>query len=102
MSNFVEISSVYKIGKKLGTTEMLRAIKLALASEFEAIQIYQQIMESTENKRIINVLKEITDDEKKHVGGLYKLLALLSPSDLKEYEKGYQETLENFTGGESK
>ena len=100
MAEFLEISSVYKTGKKLGPVEMLRAIKLAIASEFEAIQIYQQIMESTEDKRIINVLKEITNDEKHHAGGLYKLLELLSPSDLKEYEHGYDETLENFTDDE--
>ena len=100
MAEFLEISSVYKTGKKLGPVEMLRAIKLAIASEFEAIQIYQQIMESTEDKRIINVLKEITNDEKHHAGGLYKLLELLSPTDLKEYEHGYDETLENFTDDE--
>ena len=100
MAEFLEISSVYKTGKKLGPVEMLRAIKLAIASEFEAIQIYQQIMESTDDKRIINVLNEITTDEKHHAGGLYKLLELLSPSDLKEYEHGYDETLENFTDDE--
>ena len=48
----------------------------------------------------INVLKEITNDEKHHAGGLYKLLELLSPTDLKEYEHGYDETLENFTDDE--
>ena len=100
MAEFLKISNVYKTGKKLGPVEMLRAIKLAIASEFEAIQIYQQIMESTDDKRIINVLKEITNDEKHHVGGLYKLLELLSPTDLKEYEHGYDETLENFTDDE--
>jgi len=62
MAEFLEIGSVYKTGKKLGPVEMLRAIKLAIASEFEAIQIYQQIMESTDDRRIINVLQEITND----------------------------------------
>jgi len=100
MAEFLEIGSVYKTGKKLGPVEMLRAIKLAIASEFEAIQIYQQIMESTDDRRIINVLQEITNDEKHHAGGLYKLLELLSPADLKEYEHGYDETLENFTDDE--
>ena len=97
MTDFVAINNVYKTNKKLGPVEMLRAIKLAIASEFEAIQIYQQIMESTDDKRIINVLKEITNDEKHHAGGLYKLLEFLSPSDAEEYEYGYQETIENFT-----
>lgn len=96
MAEFTQITSVYKTGKKLEPIEMLRAIKLAITSEFEAIQIYQQIMESTEDKRIISVLKEITDDEKHHVGGLYKLLELLSPSDAAEYDYGAEETIENY------
>ena len=96
MSNFTEIKTVYTPEKKLSAIEMLRAIKLAITSEFEAIQIYQQIMESTTDKRIIGVLKEITEDEKHHVGGLYKLLELLSPTDHEEYEYGYRETEENY------
>ena len=96
MPEFAEIGSVYSKDKKLNQTEMLRAIKFAIASEFEAIQIYQQIMESTDNTKIINVLKEITEDEKNHAGGLYKLLEILSPTDFKSYEHGYEETIENY------
>ena len=96
MPEFSTIASVYKTEKKLDPIEMLRAIKFAITSEFEAIQIYQQIMESTTDKRIISVLKEITDDEKHHAGGLYKLLELLSPSDADEYQYGADETIENY------
>ena len=39
---------------------------------------------------------EISEDEKNHVGGLYKLLEILSPTDFKAYEHGYEETLENY------
>ena len=80
----------------MDAVEMLRAIKFAITSEFEAIQVYQKIMESSDDKRIISVLKEITDDEKHHVGGLYKLLEILSPADAKEYEYGAEETVENY------
>lgn len=100
MSDFAKVSCVLKLDKKLNPVEMLRAIKFAITSEFEAIQIYQQIMESTDDKRIINVLKEITEDEKKHAGGLYKLLEFLSPTDNEIYQAGYEETIENFTNGE--
>ncbi|MBQ7412697.1 MAG: rubrerythrin [Alphaproteobacteria bacterium] len=100
MTDFAKVNCVFKPDRKLNPTEMLRAIKFAVSSEFEAIQIYQQIMESTDDKRIINVLKEITEDEKKHVGGLYKLLEFLSPADNEIYQEGYAETVENFTDGE--
>ncbi len=96
MADFINIQSVYTPNRKLSDVEILRAIKFAITSEFEAIQIYQQIMESTDNQNVHKVLEEITDDEKKHAGGLYKLLEILSPQDEIEYQKGVQETLENI------
>ncbi len=96
MPDFAQINSVYTPNRKLTDVEILRAIKFAITSEFEAIQIYQQIMESTDNEKVHKVLDEITDDEKKHAGGLYKLLEILAPEDEIEYQKGVQETLENI------
>ena len=97
MPEFTKIKTVFTPKRPLTEIELLRAIKLALASEFEAIQIYQQIMESTDKIPVKKVLSEITDDEKHHVGGLYKLLEILSPEDAKAYEYGVQETLENIS-----
>lgn len=96
MPEFAQIESVYSPKHTLSEVEILRAIKFAIASEFEAIQIYQQIMESTTNKSIHNVLDEIIEDEKKHAGGLYKLLEILCPEDEKIYQEGVRETLENI------
>lgn len=97
MPDFADIQNVYTPDKKLNEVEMLRAIKFAIASEFEAIQLYQEIMESTDNEDVKKVLTEITNDEKHHAGGLYKLLEILSPEDEKEYEHGVQETIENIS-----
>lgn len=96
MPEFANIKNVYTPTQKLNEVEMLRAIKFAIASEFEAIQLYQQIMESTDNVEVKKVLDEITNDEKHHAGGLYKLLEILSPEDEKEYLHGVQETIENI------
>ncbi|MBQ9089568.1 MAG: rubrerythrin [Alphaproteobacteria bacterium] len=96
MPEFAKLDSIYTPEKYMTSVEILRAIKFAIASEFEAIQIYQQIMDSTDNKIIHNVLGEITDDEKKHAGGLYKLLEILSPEDEEQYQLGVQETIENI------
>ncbi len=96
MPEFAQIDNVYSPRRTLTDVEILRAIKFAIASEFEAIQLYQQIMESTNNESVKNVLEEITDDEKKHAGGLYKLLEILSPEDERVYQEGVEETLENI------
>lgn len=96
MPDFATIRSVYTPERKLTHTELLRAVKFAISAEFEAIQLYQQLMERTHNKEVIKTLTEITHDEKKHAGGLYKLLTLLSPEDEKAYDEGAEETLEEI------
>ena len=96
MPDFNTIQNVYNPNRKLTHTEILRAIKFSISAEYEAIQLYQQIMENTNNKAVIRVLSEITEDEKKHVGGLNKLLEILSPEDDKIYRAGAEETLKEI------
>lgn len=96
MPDFNTIQNVYNPNRKLNPTEILRAIKFSIAAEYEAIQLYQQIMENTNNKNVIKALAEITEDEKKHVGGLNKLLEILSPEDNKIYQAGAEEILEEI------
>ena len=97
MPDFNSIQSIYNPNRKLSPTEILRVIKFSIAAEYEAIQLYQQIMENTNNKNVIKALAEITEDEKKHVGGLNKLLEILSPEDNKIYQAGAEEILEEIT-----
>ena len=97
MPDFNTIQNVYTPDRKLTATEILRAIKFSISAEYEAIQLYQQIMENTNHKAVIKVLSEITKDEKKHVGGLNKLLEILSPEDDKIYQLGAEETLEEIS-----
>lgn len=96
MPGFATINNVYSPSQKMSDVEVLRAIKFAIASEFEAIQIYQQIMENTHNKDVHAVLSDITADEKHHVGALSKLLEVLSPEDNQEYQHGVQEAVEQM------
>ena len=96
MPDFNTIQNVYSPNRKLSPVEILRAIKFSIAAEYEAIQLYQQIMENTNNKNVIKAFAEITEDEKKHVGGLNKLLEILSPEDDKIYQAGAEETLEEI------
>lgn len=94
MPEFANINSVYSAQKKLTKNELLRAVKFAIASEYEAIQVYQQIMENTDNKSAQIILADIAHDEMHHAGQLLKLLYLLSPADVAEYEYGTKEALE--------
>lgn len=80
--------------KKLTKEELIRTIRFSIAAEFEAIQLYEQIAESTTNTKAIKILKEVADDEKVHVGNLYKLLEILSPDEIEHYKDGINETCE--------
>ena len=96
MSELASINHVFNPSKKLNDEELLRAIKFAIVSEFEAIQIYQQIAAATNNVGAKRVLLDIAKEEKEHVGELRELLKVLAPYDEDEYMEGAEETKENL------
>ncbi len=96
MPEFADIKNVYTPKRPLNEAEIIRAIKFALASEYEAVQIYEEIMESTDNEDVKKVLAEISHDERLHAGGLHKLLMILSPQEVEAYEEGAKETMEQI------
>ncbi|MCM1265203.1 MAG: hypothetical protein NC200_03305 [Candidatus Gastranaerophilales bacterium] len=74
--------------------ELIRAIRFSIASEFEAIQLYEQLEESIDNEDAQKLLHEIADDEKVHVGNFLHLLKLLSSDEEKHYKEGLEEAKE--------
>ena len=60
--------------RKLTKEELIRAIRFMIAAEYEAIQLYIQLAESTDNKLAQEVLKDIADEEKVHAGEFLRLL----------------------------
>lgn len=77
--------------RKLTDEELIRAIRFMVAAEYEAIQLYMQLAESTDNKLAVEVLKDITDEERVHVGEFLRLLYQLAPDEEKFYVKGAKE-----------
>lgn len=80
--------------RKLTHSELVRSIRFMIAAEFEAIQLYEQLAESTDNKSARKVLLDITKEEKEHVGEFRHLLKLLAPEDEADYEEGVREAEE--------
>ncbi len=81
-------------GRKLKDEELVRAIRFMVASEYEAIQLYMQLAESTDNKLAVKVLKDIADEERVHAGEFLRLLRVLSPDEEKFYAEGAEEVEE--------
>jgi len=82
--------------RKLTDTELIRAIRFMIAAEYEAIQLYMQLAESTDNKLAIEVLTDIADEERVHAGEFLRLLKELAPDEEKFYEEGAQEVQEEI------
>jgi rubrerythrin len=96
MPDFGNPFSGLKKEKKISDQELIRAIRFMVAAEYEAIQLYMQLAESTDNKLAIEVLKDIADEEKIHAGEFLRLLKELDPDEEKFYAKGAEEVEEEI------
>jgi len=80
--------------RKLTDSELIRAIRFMVSAEYEAIQLYMQLAESTDNKLAKDVLADIADEERVHAGEFLRLLHELAPDEQKLYDKGVEEVQE--------
>lgn len=67
--------------KKMTFTELIRAIRLDIAGELEAIHLYQAHADATDNELVKEVLLDIANEERVHVGELQRLLTILLPDE---------------------
>lgn len=82
--------------RKLTDEELIRAIRFMIAAEYEAVQLYMQLAESTDNKLAQEVLKDIADEERVHAGEFLRLLKELAPDEEKFYAEGAEEVQEEI------
>jgi len=82
--------------RKLTDQELIRAIRFMVAAEYEAIQLYMQLAESTDNKLAIEVLEDIADEERVHAGEFLRLLKELAPDEFDLYTEGAEEVEEEI------
>ncbi|MGM0454218.1 MAG: ferritin family protein [Thermodesulfobacteriota bacterium] len=94
MPEFSNPFTLLKNERKLSNKELVRAIRFMIAAEYEAIQMYQQTAESTDNELAKKVLKDIANEEKEHAGEFLRLLRELDPDEEGYYKTGYEEVEE--------
>jgi rubrerythrin len=99
MPDFGHPFSGLKHDRPLTHSELVRSIRFMVSAEYEAIQLYQQLAESTDNALAKKVLLDIADEEKVHAGEFLRLLKELDPEEEKFYQAGAQEVEEEFLGG---
>jgi rubrerythrin len=96
MPDFGTPFSGLKNDRKLTHEELVRAIRFMIAAEYEAVQLYMQLAESTDNKLAVDVLKDIADEERVHAGEFLRLLRELAPDEQKFYAQGAEEVEEEI------
>lgn len=94
MPEFANNFSGMKADRKLTDEELKRAIRFDIAAEYEAVQLYLQLAESTDNRLAITVLQDIANEELKHAGEFLRLLHELAPDEQTLYEEGAREVEE--------
>jgi rubrerythrin len=80
--------------RKLTKEELIRAVRFMVAAEYEAVQLYMQLAESTDDELAKDVLVDIADEERVHAGEFLRLLHHLAPDEQKFYAEGAEEVEE--------
>lgn len=81
---------VANVSKQLSPDELIQALRADIVGEYEAIIGYEAHAMTTQDQRVKQALNKIADDERKHVGQLEELLALLNPKESQLIEQGKQ------------
>lgn len=80
--------------RKLTKSELIREIREMICSEYEAIKLYTQLAESTDDTVSKAVLLDIAQEEIVHAGEFLRLLKYLHPEEETFYQKGTKEVEE--------
>ncbi len=77
--------------RKLSLGELVRAIRLDLSAEEEAVHLYMAHAEATDHPLAKKVLVDIANEEREHIGEFARLLQILSGDEDSFLANGAQE-----------
>jgi len=77
--------------EKFGNRELSRSLRVAIAAEHEAVHLYEAIADATSNAKAKEVLQDIANEEKVHIGELQELLEGISKDERKFLDEGREE-----------
>lgn len=94
MPEFVNPFSGKVPERKLTKEELIRAIRLNIAAEHEAIHLYMAHAEATDHPLAKEVLIDIANEEREHAGEFMQLLEILTGDEADWIANGREEVLE--------
>jgi rubrerythrin len=80
--------------RKLTKAELIRAIRLNIAAEHEAVHLYMAHADATDHPLAKEVLIDIANEEREHAGEFMQLLEILTGDEADWIANGREEVLE--------
>ena len=77
--------------RELSLGELVRAIRLDLAAEQEAIHLYMAQADATDNALAKEILTDIANEERQHAGEFMRLIQILTGDEDKWLAEGAKE-----------
>ena len=94
MPEFVNPFSGKVPERKLTKQELIRAIRLNIAAEHEAVHLYMAHAEAIDDPLAKEVLVDIANEEREHIGEFTKLLEILTGDEQDWTDNGRREVEE--------
>ncbi|MGC9349296.1 MAG: ferritin family protein [Anaerolineae bacterium] len=94
MPEFADPFSGMVPDRKLTKQELIRAIRLNIAAEHEAIHLYMAHAEATDHALARQVLIDIANEEREHIGEFLQLLQVLTGDEDEWMSTGIEEVKE--------
>lgn len=79
------------LNRPLTVDEAIRAFRFAVAAEYEAIQLYEQMANAIPDPDLKALLKDVAEEEIVHAGEFLHAIKRLRPEESKSYTEGEQE-----------
>ena len=86
------------VPRKLSRSELIRALRLNIAAEHEAVHLYEAHADATDIALAAQVLREVAREEKVHIGEFSRLLSILEPDNVATLAEGAAEVDEMAAG----
>jgi len=91
MPEFVDPFSGKVPERKLTKAELIRAIRLNIAAEEEAVHLYMAHADATDDPLAKKVLVDVANEEREHVGEFSRLLQILTGDEEDFLKSGAEE-----------
>lgn len=86
------------VPRKMTKEELIRAIRLNITAEHEAVHLYMAHADATDDPLAKKVLIDVANEERVHIGEFQRLLSILAPDEDILVGEGVQEVEEMRTG----